>query len=83
MTSDDPRQGTQAATPEGGKHQAAAIRQPQDRNGRRPEFVIEIWASPQLRAQDPGRPPSLCEALGRGPATRREPEPDLEPEAEP
>jgi hypothetical protein len=51
----------------------------------RPEFVIELWASPQLRERNPGRPLSLYEALeaGREPAPGREPEPDPELEAEP
>jgi hypothetical protein len=83
MTSSDPRQGAPAARPEGDKHQAAALRQPPDRQGRQPQFVIEIWASPQLREHNPGRALSLCEALGREPALREEPEPDPELEAEP
>ena len=85
MTSSGPRRGAPGARPDDGKQrQAAAIREPQDQ-ARRPTFVIEIWASPQLREQNPGRPLSLREALdaGRGPAPRREPEPDPEPEAEP
>jgi hypothetical protein len=85
MIPGDPRPGAPAARPEGDKQpQAAAIREPQDQTGRRPKFVVEIWASPQLHDQNPGRPPSLCEALdaGREPAPRSEPgpDPDLEPE---
>ena len=85
MTSSDPRHGASGARPVGDKRQAAAIGEPQDQTRRRPTLVIEIWASPQLREQNPGRPLSLREALdaGRGPAPRREPEPDPEPEAEP
>lgn len=81
MTPSDPRPGTWAARPESDKQrQAAAFREPADR----PRFVVEIWASPQLREQHPDRPLSLCEAIegGREPAPRREPEPDREPEAE-
>src|SRR6266581_5890847 len=40
--------------------------------GRRPEYVVEIDISPQLRARDPGRPLSLSEALDTGPARRRD-----------
>jgi hypothetical protein len=80
------RQEPQAARPDGGKQrQAVAISEPPAQTGRRPEFVVEIWASPQLREQNPGRPLSLREALdaGRGPASRTEPELDPEPEAGP
>ena len=86
MTSRDPRQGTQAARPDDrNQAQTAQNRELQDQTGRRPAFVIEIWASPQLRERNSGRPLSLREALdaGREPAPRREPEPDPEPEAEP
>jgi hypothetical protein len=75
------QQGAPGATPDDGKQrQAAATGEPQAPTGERPAFVIEIWASPQLREQDPRRPLSLREALdaGRGPASRSEPE--LEPE---
>jgi hypothetical protein len=86
MTATGPRPATPGALPGGDKHrQAAAAGEPRDRDGRRPEYVIEIWASPQLRDQDPGRALSLSEALdaGRQPAARRDVEPDLEPEIEP
>jgi hypothetical protein len=86
MTASDPRQTTPGARPEGDKQrQAAATSEAQDRSGRRPEYVIEIWASPQLRSKDPGRPLSLAEALqaGRQPAAGRDREPDPEPEIEP
>jgi hypothetical protein len=36
--------------------------------GRRPAYVVEICISPQLRKREPGRPPSLWEALEAGPA---------------
>jgi hypothetical protein len=83
VTASDPRHGTQAARPEDGKQrQTPAIREPQDQTSGRPTFVIELWASPQLREQNPGRPLSLREALdaGREPESGREPvpEPDLE-----
>jgi hypothetical protein len=82
MTPSDLRPGAGAARPESDKQrQAAAIREPADR----PTFVVEVWASPQLREQHPDRALSLCEALegGREPALRRVPEPDREPEAGP
>jgi hypothetical protein len=83
VTAHDPRHGARAARPEDGKQrQTPAIREPRDHASGRPTFVIELWASPQLREQNPGRPLSLREALdgGREPASRREPvpEPDLE-----
>jgi hypothetical protein len=83
VTASDPRHGAQAARPEDGKQrQTPPIREPRDQASGRPAFVIELWASPQLREQDPGRPLSLLEALdaGREPASGREPvpEPDLE-----
>ena len=59
--------------------------EPGHQNGGRPQFAIEIWASPQLRERDPGRARSMLEALeaGREPAPGRQPEPDPEPELEP
>ena len=59
--------------------------EPGHQTGRRPEYAIEIWASPQLRERDPDRALSLLEALeaGREPAPGRPPEPDPEPEPEP
>ena len=84
MTASNPRQAAPSALPDGGTQpQAAATGEPQDRNSGRPRFVIEIWASPQLREQDPGRALSLSEALGRRPGARRDREPDPEPEIEP
>jgi hypothetical protein len=84
MTASDPREAAPDGRREGDKQrQEAAKRELQDRTGRRPEFAIEIWASPQLRKQNPGRAPSLSEALGRHPAGRRDREPDPEPEIEP
>jgi hypothetical protein len=55
------------------------------RDGRPPQSAIEIWASPQLREQNPGRPLSLSEALqsGRRSAASKGREPDPEPEIEP
>ena len=84
MTASDPREAAPDGRPEGDKQRPeAANHEMQNRTGRRPEFVIEIWASPQLREQDPGRALSLSEALGRQPAARRDREPDPEPEIEP
>jgi hypothetical protein len=84
MTVGDPREAAPDGRPEGDKQrQEAADRELQSRTGRRPEFVIEIWASPQLREQNPGRARSLSEALGRQPAARRDREPDPEPEIGP
>jgi hypothetical protein len=84
VTASDPREAAPDARSEVDKQrQEAASRELQDRTGRRPEFVIEIWASPQLREQNPGRALSLSEALGRQPAARRDREPDPELETEP
>jgi hypothetical protein len=84
VTASDPREAAPDGRPEGGKQrQEAANRELQNRTGRRPEFVIEVWASPQLREQNPGRALSLSEALGRQPAARRDREPAPEPEIEP
>jgi hypothetical protein len=85
VTSGGPRHEAPGARPDDGKRQAAAIGEPQDQIGGRPKFVVEIWASPRLRARDPGRPLSLCEVLaaGRETAPRKEPGPDPEPEPEP
>jgi len=87
MTARHPRPGAPRVTPGGGKQpQAPPPREPQDqRGGRPPEYVIEIWASSELRERDQARPLSLSEALqaGRPPAPGKDPEPDLEPEIEP
>jgi hypothetical protein len=84
MTASDPWEAAPDARSDGDKQrQEAASRELQDRTGRRPTFVIEIWASPQLRKQNPGRALSLSEALGRQLAARRDREPDPEPEIEP
>jgi hypothetical protein len=85
VTSGGPRHGAPGARPDGDKRQAAATGEPQDQTGGRPKFVVEIWASPQLRVRDPGRPLSLCEVLDAGceTASGKEPEPDPEPEPEP
>jgi hypothetical protein len=85
VTSGGRRRGVPGARPVGDKRQAAAIGEPQDQAGGRPKFVVEIWASPQLRERDPGRPLSLCEVLdaGRETASGKEPGPDPEPEPEP
>jgi len=83
VISSHPQQGAPGATPDDGKQPPpAAIGEPQDQTRRQPAFAIEIWASPQLREQDPRRPLSLREALnaGRRPASRREPDPEPEPE---
>jgi hypothetical protein len=83
MTATGPRhQAPDIETDSGTQQPEAAAREPQDRTDSRPGFVIEIWASPQLRSQDPGRPRSLSEALGRQPADGDR-EPDQEPEIEP
>jgi hypothetical protein len=59
VTASDPREAAPDARSEVDKQrQEAASRELQDRTGRRPEFVIEIWASPQLREQNPA--PYLC-----------------------
>jgi hypothetical protein len=46
--------------------------------------VIELWASPELRARNPGLPLSLAEALeaahGDAAGLDRDPDPDLEAE---
>jgi hypothetical protein len=84
MTASDPREAALDGRPDGDEQrQEAADRELLNRTGRRPEFVIEIWASPQLREQNPGRALSLSEALGHQPAARRDREPDPEPEIEP
>jgi hypothetical protein len=84
VTAVGPRQPAPGAQPEPGKQrQDAATAEPQHRDGRPPTFVIEIWASLQLREQSPGRALSLSEALGRQPAARMDREPDPEPEIEP
>jgi len=84
MTASDPQHAAPSAQQDGDKQrQEAASRELQDRTGRQPKFVIEVWASPQLRNQNPGRALSLSEALGRQSAARREREPDPEPEIEP
>jgi len=46
-----------------------------------PEFVVEIWTSPQIRARHPDWPLSLHEAVIV--SHRQNPEYDPEPEAEP
>ena len=53
-----------------------------DIGGASPEYVIDVWASDQLRLE---HGPSLWQVLeaGRSPAPRAEPQPDPEPEAEP
>ena len=86
MTVGDPREAAPDGRPEGDKQrQEAADHELQSRTGRRPEFVIEIWASPQLREQNPGRALSLSEALeaGHQRAAYRDREPDPELEIEP
>ena len=51
-------------------------------SGASPEYVIGVWASYRLRLE---HGPSLWQVpeAGRSPATRAEPRPDPEPEAEP
>jgi hypothetical protein len=86
VTDTGPRQAAPGAQPDDGKRpQAAAIGQPRDRTGRRPQFVVEIWASPQLRDRDPNRALSLSEVLeaGRQPAAGGDREPDPQLEIEP
>jgi hypothetical protein len=84
MTASDPREAAPDVRPEDDKQrQEAASHELQDRTGRGPKFAIELWASPQLRKQNPGRALSLSEALGRQPAARRDREPDPEPEIGP
>jgi hypothetical protein len=72
----------QAQPGAGNQRPDTATADPQHCGGKPPQFVIEVWASPQLRNQVPSRAPSLAEALAR-PATPRDPEPDREPELEP
>ena len=84
MTATGSRHSMPSAQPEAGRQRHEAVTaEPQHRNDRPPTFVVEIWASPQLREQNPGRALSLSEALGRQPAARRDREPDPEPEIEP
>ena len=86
MTATGPRHSAPGARHEAGQQgQDAATSEPQHRSGRPPEYVIEIWVSPQLRERSPGRPLSLSEALqaGRQEAPRTDPEPDAQPEIEP
>jgi hypothetical protein len=84
VNASDPRQAAPSALPDGDKQpQAAVTGEPQDRNSGRPRFIIEVWASPQLRELNPGRALSLSEALGRRAAAGRDREPDPEPEIEP
>jgi hypothetical protein len=86
VTANDPGQAARGAHPDGDKQpQAAPAAEPQDRTGRQPQFVIEIWASPQLRQQNPDRAQSLSEAIkaGRHPAAHRDREPDPQLEIEP
>jgi hypothetical protein len=75
-----------SARPEAGRQRHEAVTaEPQHRDDRPPAFAIEIWASPQLREQNPGRALSLSEALeaGHQPAAHGDREPDPEPEIEP
>jgi hypothetical protein len=84
VTATGPRHGTPGVRPDADQQrQDAAAAEPQHRDGRPPTFVIEIWASPQLREQNPGRALSLSEALGCQPAARKDREPDPEAEIEP
>jgi hypothetical protein len=86
VTAAGPPQPAPGARPEAGKQrQDAATAEPQHRDGRPPTFAIEIWASPQLREQNPGRALSLSEALeaGHQPAAHRDREPHPELEIEP
>ena len=75
------RQRGRQARPRSAKPASPA--QPHTRS-HRPQWVIEYWISPQMRARNPNRPLTLCEVLeiGRTPEPR-EPGPDLELEAEP
>jgi hypothetical protein len=72
----------QAPPQVGDQRQGAATADPPHRSGRPQQFAVEVWASPQLRNQDPGRDLSLAEALGRA-AAPTDPEPGPEPELEP
>ena len=84
MTASDPREAAPDERPEDDKQRReAASRELQDRTNTGPKFVIELWASPQLRKQNPGRALSLSEVLGRQPAACTDREPDPEPEIEP
>ena len=55
----------------------------QPAGSRAPAYVIELWASPELRARNPGRPLSLAEALevahGDAACLARDPELEAEP----
>jgi hypothetical protein len=57
----------------------------QPAGSRAPAYVIELCASPELRARNPGRPLSLAEALqvAHGDAAGRDRDPEPELEAEP
>ena len=86
MTATGSRHGMPSARPEAGKQRHEAVTaEPQHRDDSPPTFVIEIWASPQLRQQNPDRAQSLSEAIkaGRHPAAHRDREPDPELEIEP
>jgi hypothetical protein len=56
----------------------------QPAGSRAPAYVIELWASPELRARNPARPLSLAEALeaahGYAAGLDRDPDPELEAE---
>ena len=86
MTGTGSRHCMPRAQPEAGRQRHEAVTaEPQHRDDRPPTFAIEIWASPQLREQNPGRALSLSEALeaGHQPAAHRNREPDPELEIEP
>lgn len=83
MTATGPQHQPPGAPPDPGTQRPQpATGEPQDRNGTRPAFAVELWTSPQLRVQNQGRALSLFEALGRQPASKDR-EPDQEPEIEP
>ena len=86
MTATGPPHPPPQAPPEAGdQRQDATTADPPHRSGKPPQFAVEVWASPLLREQNPGRALSLSEALeaGHQPAAHRDREPDPELEIEP
>jgi hypothetical protein len=83
-----PRAGQPEGQAQPGDAQPADLPRTRGRREPRPylaDWAIEVWIHPQLREWNPRRPLSLWEALevGHDREPRRQPERDLEPEAEP
>jgi hypothetical protein len=83
MTTRPPEEDTTMTRSARTPRQPVPERQPA--GNRAPAYVIELWASPELRARNPGRPLSLAEALevAHGDAAGLDRDPDPELEAEP